>query len=114
MAMKVLKQPLSALFAKARVKGYRQLMRLILGPLVGRMPFTSIRSLEEVVYRKQIKNHIVAIVKIQVLELFEALSLVQFCIVTDDRVFHQDVWTARTGKPELCLGDVLVNKDYKR
>ncbi len=57
-------QRLSELFAKARVKASRQLNRVFLGSTVGKMPFTSIRSLEEVIYRKSIKKHIVDIVAI--------------------------------------------------
>jgi len=57
-------QRLIEFLAKARVRGCRQLMRVILGPLVGRMPSTSIRSLEEVLYREQVRNHVVHIIPI--------------------------------------------------
>ena len=50
--------------AKACVKASRQLNRIFLGPTVGKMPFTSIRSLEEVLYRKFIKNHVIDIMPI--------------------------------------------------
>lgn len=54
-------RPLRELFAIARVVLWRKLSRLILGPLVGRMPYTSIRSVLEQLYRDQIKKHVVDI-----------------------------------------------------
>ena len=54
----------SELFAKARVKASRLSNKMFLGSTVGKMPFTSIRSLEEVLYREFIKNHVVDIIPI--------------------------------------------------
>jgi len=62
--MKLFKYPLPYFFAKLRVILSHKLITLLLGPISGKMPKTAIRSLEEVVYRKQIKNHIVEIIKI--------------------------------------------------
>jgi len=62
--MKLFKYPLLYFFAKLRVILFHKLMTLLLGPIAGKMCKTAIRSLEEVVYRKQIKNHIVEIIKI--------------------------------------------------
>lgn len=62
--MKLFKYRLSYFFAKSRVILSNKLMTLLLGPISGKMPRTAIRSLEEVVYRKQIKNHIVEMIKI--------------------------------------------------
>lgn len=55
---------LSEIFAKARVKASRLSGKILLGSTAGGLPLTSIRSLEEVLYREFIKNHVADIITI--------------------------------------------------
>lgn len=55
---------LSEFFAKARVKATRLSSKILLGSIAGGLPLSSIRSLEEVLYKEFIKNHVVDIIEI--------------------------------------------------
>jgi hypothetical protein len=55
---------LSEFFAKARVKVSRLSNKILLGSISGRLPFSSVRSLEEILHIKSIKNHVVDIMPI--------------------------------------------------
>ena len=49
---------------KLRVFLGRRLSRLVLGPVVGKLPCRSVRSLEEIYYRKHIRDHVADIIRV--------------------------------------------------